>query len=195
MKKILSAILALGILLSAFGCAKPTEEDLIKKAITDYISDLLKEPMELLSAAGEIIDQSGVTKELWEILNEMLKRTAVEVSNIRIEGDHATADLEFSTYDIGQSFTVMLQEYVDKIMSAYLSEGGWETVDTDAIMAECWKKTLGEQEEKGLTLSFPFTMELEKTAEGWKTGNYLKNQELLNILAGGLFGSYDFDNN
>ncbi|MCR5066709.1 MAG: hypothetical protein K6A14_01475 [Erysipelotrichaceae bacterium] len=195
MKKLLIALLTMGILFAACGCAKPKEEDLIKKTITDYISDLLSEPMELLSSGGEIINQNDQTKEVWDILNDMLKRTTCVVKEVRIEGEHATADLEFSTYDIGQSFTVMLQEYIDKIMAAYMSEGNWESIDTVAVMTECWKKTLGEQEEKGLTLSFPFTMELEKTAEGWKTGNYLDNEELLNILAGGIFAAYDSDNN
>ncbi|MBQ6655063.1 MAG: hypothetical protein IJM79_06010 [Erysipelotrichaceae bacterium] len=191
MKKLLIALLSLSLLVSAAGCHKPTEEELVRKAVSDYLSALLSEPMELLSASGEIIDNEGPFAELWTILNEMLKRTNCEVTDVRIEGDVATAELEFSTYDIGKSFSEMLDDYVDKLMDAYMSEGNWDKIDTEVILTECWKKTLGEQEETGLSLKVPFAMELDRTEDGWKVRDYASSQQLKDILAGGIFAAFD----
>lgn len=194
MKKLLIVLLSVTLLLGACGCRRKSDEDLIRDAVAEYLTSILAQPMQLLSGNDEIVSHNGNDSVLWPILNEMMKRMTYKIAKTTINGDRATVDLEFSAYDLGKSYTDMVREYIEEIVQIFAQQGSWSDEAIAGLMAECREKTLGEAQESGLTRITPFTMELNRTTEGWKVVDCLADQDFLDIISGGIlsaFGSLD----
>ncbi|MBO4219093.1 MAG: hypothetical protein J5887_06320 [Erysipelotrichaceae bacterium] len=194
MKKLFIILLTIALLLGVCGCKGKSDEDLIRDAVADYLTSILAQPMQLLSGNDEIVSHNGSDSVLWPILNEMMKRMTYKIAKTTIDGDRATVDLEFASYDLGKSYSEMVKEYIDAIVQIFAQQGSWSDDEIVGVMTECWQKTLGEAEESGLTRITPFTMELTRTAEGWKVSDCLASQDFLDIISGGIlsaFGSLD----
>lgn len=188
MKKALLALLSITLLLGICGCSNgKSDENLIKTAVTESLQEILKDPMKLVSGNGEIVTEDGADAELWPIMNEMLKRTIFEVGTPVIDGEKASVEVNFSTYDMGKSFSDMLDKFMDDVIAEASAGKSAEELDLVAMMVENWKVTLGQQQEAGQTRVAPFTLNLNKVEEGWKVEDFSAAREFLNIISGGMY--------
>ncbi len=188
MKKALLALLSITLLLGFCGCSNgKSDENLIKTAVTESLQEILQDPMKLVSGNGEIVTEDGADAELWPIMNEMLKRTTFEVGAPTIDGDKASVEVKFSTYDMGKSFADMLDKFMEDVIAEASAGKSAEDLDLVAMMVEDWKVTLGQQQEAGQSKVTPFTLQLNKAEEGWKVEEYKTDKTFLDIISGGMF--------
>ncbi|MBR0230175.1 MAG: hypothetical protein IJL94_02185 [Erysipelotrichaceae bacterium] len=190
MKKLLMALLSIAMLITVWGCGKK-DETLIQNAVTEYINEILTDPMSLVSGKNEIIAKNGEDAEMWPILNEILKQTSYEITKTTIDGNNAEVELNFTSFDMGKGYEDMIDLYVDAVLNAYIESGSMEGIDTVKLLIENWKLAIDQQKEAGKTRVTPYTMKLTKTDSGWNIEDCKSAEDFLDIIAGGIFSAVE----
>ena len=195
MKKIITIILcfAMALGLCACGAQSPTDAtNDFMKAIKEKDADALKAiysdgDIDLMKEAKQS-DSSGVDAKLDEIYNKELEEKLFdfdyEVSNEKIDGDHATVDVKIKTYGFGTTFTKFMEEYFIQIFNMAMDGKSDDEIDKEATeMLSAKMKDMKKDYEKTITLS------LSKKDDKWMVGSVDNNINFYDALAGGLLDS------
>lgn len=184
MKRINKIFLLAFMLLIMVGCSKPSPTAVVQKGI----DSMQKEYIDKFTA--EMSSQEHSEKEIstYKQLGKMLKQQTFSLDNEKIDGDKATVDAHFKTYDFLSSFGGTLSRYIGQAFSLALM-GATEQQMQDKLF-ELWNEDLIELEKQGVSRNFDYTFNLEKTEEGWKVVN-LDDNTFVDGFLGGLLSAFE----
>ena len=169
MKKILSIVLCLFVLLSVAACGKTNEA----------AAALEKDLAALKSGAfadTEILQGSAFANEEDMMLDAMFARFSYKIGESKIDGDTATVAVTMTMVDMGEAFSAYMSAAME-----HLDEANWDA--DGSYFAEMIKG------EDVATTDFSVTVNMEKNADGvWAVAKE-GNEALYNALTGGLLDS------
>lgn len=182
MKKLLTILAALLLCVS---CAKkfPSPTSVLESELAELNEDSLNE---LMGAIGS--DASDKEQALKDQLGKMISQMTYELDNEQIDGDEATVDAHFKTYDYASSFEDTFGRYLTEAISLLLSGGSEE--EAQELIYDIWLEDLIELEKDGLSKEFDYTFEMEKTEDSWEITNS-NSDEFIDGILGGLLSSME----
>lgn len=196
--KILSIVLALGLVFSMCACGGPTptstvdtfltavksqDVETLKTVYTDSEFDFITD-MELAS-------EDGGTPETDKVLNEKLLPMLLEfdytLSNEQINEDKATVDVTITTYNFGAAMTTFFGSYITQAFALIFddnAEAKLDKIGANLLTAELDKLT-EKNCEKTATIS------LTATEDGWMVDEIDDEDDIFDALTGGMVSSME----
>lgn len=197
-KKILSILLALGLVFSLCACGGPTPTstvetflDAVKVQDTETIKTVYGD--EDFSFIGEmdLESEDSTQPETDKILNEKLLPKLLEfdytVSNEQINEDKATVDVTVTTYNFGPAMTSFFSSYMTQAFALIFDDNA--EAKLDKIAANLLTAEVDKLTEK--TCEKTATISLTATEEGWVIDEIDEEGEVLDALTGGMVSSIE----
>ena len=183
MKKILSMLCTVLLLLGLCGCATPSP--------TKVVDGFLKNLDEIIEEASqEAFDDSTSEDEkaIINLLKDMIKDQPYTLDNEEIDGDYATVDAHFMTYNFTGAFMEIMSEYLSQGLSMVFS--GASDDDYEALLYKIAIEKLTEEHESKPSIEFDYTFELSKIDNKWEIQN-ANDFDFLDGLTDGIFSAFE----
>lgn len=180
MKRLFASILVLLLLVS--GCSSGKAP---KTVVDEYLKEVLNKPLDAI----ETDEVSEAEKGMYDQMLKLIKKQTYTLDNEKIEGDKATVDVHFKTYNFGKATTETFIEYFQDAFGMAFSGASEEEMQEK--LYEIWNNQLLALEKEGTTLDFDFTAELAKGEDGWEITNMKDNDIFLNGFLGGMISAFE----
>lgn len=194
-KRILSIVLALGLVFSLCACGGPTPTD----TVDTFLSSMKAQDAETLNGVYSDDDfdfitdmdmeSDGSQPETDKVLNEKLLPMLLEfdytLSNEQIKEDKATVDVTITTYNFGAAMTTFFSSYMTQAFALIFDDNAESKLD--GIGANLLTAELDKLAEKNCEKTA--TISLTATDEGWVIDEIDDEGELMDALTGGMVSS------
>ena len=182
-KKVISLILALGMLLSLAACSSSSPEDTVRQGL-DALKNLDQETVNQVFESGDSsvsdlsLDSEDETSQ--EINKQVFGALTYKITGSNVDGDTATVTTEITTKDMSTIFSDLMQE----AMSLYMQQGGQaSSEDLQQQLVDTMKEKLS----SAGTATNTVDITVNKDSEGqWKIA---MDQDLANALTGGMINA------
>lgn len=189
MKKIITIMAVIAILLSASGCSNANSP---KAVVERKIAEIKRDPLKALGSLEPDEEKfssidSKEAKALMAQLGKMINKIKYTVSNEQINGDSATVDVHFTSYDFGTSFGETLMSYFGQALMMAFSGASEE--DMEKKLYEIWLSDLKKLEQQGLSKESDYTVRLNKKDGQWETD--VINEDFVNAFMGDILSAFN----
>ncbi len=147
--------------------------------------DLLEEAAET-EDSEEAAEDTGLTAVYEEQMVPKLLDFDYEISNEQIDGEKATVDVKFTTYNIGEAFTAFFGEYISQALVLAFSDASEE--DLDALATTLLTGKLADLNEKSYEKTA--TLYLSMVDGKWMVDEIAAGDEIIDGLTGGLMTAF-----
>lgn len=181
MKKL---FLVLATLLLCVSCSKkfPSPTSVVEEEMKVFKNEVLTDVTGSMGAEGS----SDNEKALKDQMGKMLSNISYKLDNESVDGDEATVDAHFKTYDFATSFNDTLTEFLTQGIT--MAMNGASDEEMNDLLYQIWYEDLVELEKEGVSKDFDYTFELEKTKDSWEISNG-NTDEFVDGILGGLMSS------
>ena len=196
-KKLCSLLLILALVLSFSACSTPSPTEVttaflqaVKEQNTEDMADLYAEGSWSLSEeAGEEADLEEDDELSQYFVDEVFPKLLefdYEVLEEKIDGEKAAVDVKITTYNLGDTFTAFVGEYLTQAFALAFSDA-----DEDAITAlgtSLFKEKAAVMEK---TYTETVSIPLSQVDGAWVVDEIDEESPLINALTGGLIDALD----
>lgn len=188
MKKILIALLTLIFTTSLCACGSASPSD-VTGTFLDAVKTNDTETVKSVYAGSDfgILDEAEENADSMDKLMERELKPKLldfdyEVSNEQIKEEKATVDVKFTTYNIGNAFTLFTGDYMSQAFSMALSGASDEQLNTlaETLLSEKLKALTEKDYEQTATISLT-----QKDGE-WVIDEIAEDSDFYNAMTGGL---------
>lgn len=202
-KKIIATIMSLILVIGLCSCGGPTPTETVDSFLTAVKSsdaETIKtvysdDSFEFLDEISGSESDDEFDKELTEKLVPKIIDFDYELSNEKIDGDKATVDVTFTTYNIGTALTSFMTEYFSQALALAFSDTSDEQMEK---IAETLFKSKLDSMEKNYTDTV--TVSLTKKDNAWVIDEFADQGDFYDAFLGGaitavkdLEEAYDFE--
>lgn len=191
-KKLCGLLLILTLILSFSACSTPSPTEVttaflqaVKEQNTEDMADLYAEGSwslsEEASEEADLEDQDELNKYFTDEVFPKLLEFDYEVLKEKIDGEKATVDVKITTYNLGDTFTVFVGEYLAQALALAFSDV--EEAAVESLGTKLFKEKAGNMEKTYTkTLSIP----LSQVDGAWIVDEIDEDSPFINALTGGL---------
>ena len=193
MKKVLSVLITVAMLLTLCACGAPKAEDTVKtfsEAMKAYDFEkmqgcLVPSAESIAAEVGDIENEDEVTQQFFTKMKDWASKMTYEVVSVKEEGDHATAEVKYYYVDSSPIMEEFVADYFAQGLALALQNASEEEI---SALAEQMLTEKMETVETG-SAEMSITYDLVKTDREWKitevpddvvhvlTANFLKSFE------------------
>lgn len=196
-KKLCSLLLILALVLSFSACSTPSPTEVttaflqaVKEQNTEDMADLYAEGSWSLSEeAGEEADLEEDDELSQYSMDEVFPKLSefdYEVLEEKIDGEKATVDVKITTYNLGDTFTAFVGEYLAQALTLAFSDADEDAIA--ALGASLFKEKAADMEK---TYTETVSIPLSQVDGAWVVDEIDEESPLINALTGGLIDALD----
>lgn len=194
-KKIIATIMSLILVIGLCSCGGPTPTETVDSFLTAVKSSDAETIKTVYSGESfdfnkDISDFEGDDEELNKITTEVLAPKMLdfdyELSNEKIDGDKATVDVAFTTYNFGNALTSFMTDYFSQALALAFSDTSEEQMNK--IAATLYKKSI---ENMDKNYAGKATISLSKNDGAWIIDEFDDEGEFYNAFLGGAIESWE----
>lgn len=207
MKKILSIALAIVLSLSLSACSSYSPTD-ITNTFLQAVKDL-DEKVQLETYDGLEVDLKNILKDietgnpfidevyetLAEQLTDKLSQFGYEVTNEKVDGDNATVNAIFKTYDIKEAIVNATDDFFKELMELAATATSAEDLSSEKFIDVIVKSIMDELNTMTLDNIKTVILPLVKADCDWKVAALNDSSDFLNAISGGLFDGLSYMKN
>lgn len=186
MKKLVSLItIALLIILTGCsGASSPT------KVVDGFLKEFQKDPLSSVNDQFSLDGSSEEEKALFTQLSAMLKKQTYTLDNEQIDGDTATVDVHYKTYDYVTPLQEALNDFLAQAIAAAFS-GSADEEELSNLMSKIYAEKLAGIAESDPVNDFDYTLHLNKVGGQWQLEDLSNNNEFIDGYLGGLVSAFN----
>ena len=196
-KKLCSLLLILALVLSFSACSTPSPTE-VTTAFLQAVKEQNTEDMTGLYAEGSwsLSEEAGEEADLEEddelsqySMDEVFPKLSefdYEVLEEKIDGEKATVDVKITTYNLGDTFTAFVGEYLAQALTLAFSEADEDAIA--ALGASLFKEKAADMEK---TYTETVSIPLSQVDGAWVVDEIGEESPLINALTGGLIDALD----
>lgn len=194
-KKIITTIMSLILVIGLCSCGGPTPTETVDSFLTAVKSSDAETIKTVYSGesfdfSGKISNPEDDDEELNKITTEVLVPKMLdfdyELSNEKIDGDKATVDVAFTTYNFGNALTSFMTDYFSQALALAFSDTSEEQMNK--IAATLYKKSI---ENMDKNYAGKATISLSKNDGAWIIDEFDDEGEFYNAFLGGAIDSWE----
>ena len=194
MKKLLSIVLALALVLGLASCGGPKPEDTVK-TFCESMKNYDEAGMKACLADQE--DADSLDKDISDVslgedaLSEKMKENALEISykigKSSVSGDTASVPVEFEFNDISDVMTDVMTDIFAKMFELMFSDDPNAEDEFNAYSEQVVSEKFAAAEFSKATTTVNFSM--KKVGEEWKVADL--DEEIVNVLTGNMLKAFE----
>ena len=193
MKKVLVIVLVIAISAALFGCGSASPSDVVdtflgalKAQDADTVAKVYSgnSGSDLLS---DVADSEELPDEIYSEFTDMMLSFDYTLANEQINGDTATVDVTFETYDFGNMFKSVISDYFTKAIGMAFSGASEE--ETEQVLVDLFSGRLAEMKEGERDFEATATISLSKVDGEWKVDEIDDESDFLDCLTGGIISA------
>ena len=196
-KKLCSLLLILALVLSFSACSTPSPTE-VTTAFLQAVKEQNTEDMAGLYAEGSwsLSEEAGEEADLEEddelsqyFVDEVFPKLLefdYEVLEEKIDGEKATVDVKITTYNLGDTFTAFVGEYLAQALTLAFSDADEDAIA--ALGASLFKEKAADMEK---TYTETVSIPLSQVDGAWVVDEIDEESPFINALTGGLVDAAD----
>ena len=187
MKKLFIIVCAT-LCLTLCGCSKEVTPTSVTKDFVEGMRNEIK--TNYLEYFGDVTEtEDSFSKEFEEKLANSIAGFDYSINNETIDGDNATVNVTFKTYDYGLFIKTFLGEYIQKAFT--LALGGGTEEDVEKIANELAEEKFEEMTKEGKKSELSMDFKLNKVDGSWVLDEEANKDSLANAITGGLYSAVE----
>ena len=187
MKKLFIIVCAT-LCLTLCGCSKEVTPTSVTKDFVEGMRNEIK--TNYLEYFGGVTEtEDSFSKEFEEKLANSIAGFDYSINNETIDGDNATVNVTFKTYDYGLFIKTFLGEYIQKAFT--LALGGGTEEDVEKIANELAEEKFEEMTKEGKKSELSMDFKLNKVDGSWVLDEEANKDSLANAITGGLYSAVE----
>lgn len=193
MKKVLVIVLVIAMSAALFGCGSASPSDVVdtylgalKAQDADTVAKVYSgnSGSDLLS---DVADSEEFPDEISSDFTDMILSFDYALANEQINGDTATVDVVFKTYDFGSMFKSVIGDYFTKAIGMAFS--GASEDEMEQVLVDLFSGKLAEMKEGEHDFEATATISLSKVDGEWKIDEIDDESDFFDCLTGGIISA------
>ena len=186
MKKLITIITVI-LLILLVGCSSAPSPT---NVVDDYLKSVQKDPFSKFNDQLNLDESSEEEVALFNQLSEMLKKQTYTLDNETINGDNATVDVHYKTYDYVSPLQDALKEYLAQAFASAFSGTETSQEELSNMMYKLYAEKLATAAESNPEKEFNYTVKLTKVDGKWEMEDLSSNNEFIDGFVGGLYTAF-----
>lgn len=195
MKRIISAICVIALVLSLCACGTPSPSEVTGRFLDAFKAQDVEGLKAVYEDSDSIEDLTDIMDET-DITDDTMPKTAAYfqesvlpkvfefdyvIKEEKIDGDKATVSVDITTYAFGDAFTAAMTDMLSTLFALAFSNPSDDQVDV--AMRDAYKEHFdGAEKDCSMTME----ISLSKTDDGWVVDSIEDQEEIIDPLLGGM---------